>query len=153
MMPWKKYDVPMRTWLRWNEGSIILFCFAVVMAICVFIVNARAGSPRFWGDYSPEVHQWFPTVMQPGYEDMHDAGHSCCGSADAFEVRVTGEDEITGDIIVTIDDGKTIVLDGTVIHVPKSKLQTHYGNPFPDKLILFMSTGFVVYCLVPNSGT
>ncbi len=134
-------------------GAVLLWgLFFLTIAVLLSGRHARAGDLQFWGSYPPEVHAWFPSVMQPGFEDMHDAGHSCCGVADAFEARITGEDPVTGDIIVTIDEGKTIVPDGTVVHAPRSKIQTKYGNPFPTKVILFMSSSGIVFCLIPNTG-
>lgn len=126
--------------------------FAIgVTALVLRVHQALAGDPKFWGDYPPEVHAWFPTVMQPGFEDMHDAGHSCCGVGDAYEARIIGEDA-AGDIMITIDDGKLLIPDGTTVSAPRSKIQTHYGNPFPDKVIVFMNTAGGVYCLIPNTG-
>lgn len=78
-------------------------------------------------------------------------GHSCCAETDAFEVLITGENPVTGDIQVLIEDGKTLVPDGTEVSVPKSKLQWHYGNPV-GKVILFMGRGGQVYCLAPLPG-
>jgi hypothetical protein len=123
-----------------------------IVFLLFLITPAFAGDPQFWGNYPPEVHEWFGSVMQPGHEDeIGSQGHSCCGSGDAFEVRVLGEDPATGDIQVIIDEGKTLVPDGTEVLVPKDKIQIKYGNPFPDKVILFMGGGLTVYCLVPNT--
>lgn len=116
-----------------------------------------AGSPEFWGKYpdkSPEeikeIRAWFPTVMQPGYENQTGVGRSCCGEADAFEARILGEDPATGNVSVIIDDGKSLIPDGYQVSVPRDKLQWHYGN-LVGKVIIFMS-GANVYCLIPLSG-
>lgn len=130
-----------------------LVIVAALMVLAQRIPKAHAGDPQFWGNYPPEVKAWFPTVMQPGFEEFHDMGHSCCGIGEAFEGRITGEDPLLG-IAVTIDDGKTAIPDGTVVHAPRSKIQTHFGNPFPDKVIVFIAIGSdIVYCLVPNTGS
>jgi hypothetical protein len=131
-------------------GGFLLWAFALAIGILLIVPHVFAGDPQFWGNYPPEVHKWFPTVMQPGYEDASGRqGHSCCGSTDAFEGRIVGEDSF-GNISVIIDDGKTIVPDGTVVQAPREKIQTHYGNPV-GKLIVFISVGDhrTVFCLVP----
>lgn len=142
-----------REGLRGIRGVLLWGLLILTVAVLLSGRHARAGDPQFWGNYPPEVHEWFPTVMQPGFEDMHDSGHSCCGETDAFEARVTGDDQF-GNISVTIDDGKSIIPDGTEVSAPKSKIQTHYGNPFPDKVIVFISIGDhkTVFCLIPNTG-
>lgn len=116
-----------------------------LLAILLLSTPAFAGDPQFWTSYSKEVHDWFPTVMQPDNPYV-----SCCGLADAFEGRVVGEDTYSN-IVITIDDGKTLVPDGTEVHVPRAKIQTKFGNP-TGKLIVFISTSdhHSVYCLIPE---
>jgi hypothetical protein len=109
-----------------------------------------AGDPQFWGHYPPSIQGWFPKVMQPGFENDLSQGHSCCGVADAFEARVIGEDRVTGDIIVVIDDGKGVIPDGIQVHAPRKKIQVNYGNP-TGKLIIFIGGGLTVYCLIPQT--
>lgn len=117
---------------------------------------ALAGDPAYWGHLcddgkcdKEEVHQWMPTVMQPGWEQRTDQGHSCCGEADAYAVDSLGEE---GNFIrVRIRDGQGRVPDGTIVMVPKDKLQWHYGNP-TGKFVLFMGTASNVYCLIPDGG-
>jgi len=124
----------------------------IITLLLLLTSAALAGDPKFWGNYPPEVHQWFGSVMQPGWENQTgNTGHSCCGVADAFEARVTGEDEL-GQIVVVIDDGKTLIPDGTEIHVSKERIQTAYGNPV-GKLVIFINlSSMFVYCLVPTWG-
>ena len=143
-----------REGLKGALGLILWALFIVtVMVLAGRVPRAHAGDPQFWGKYPPEIHQWFPTVMQPGFEDMKDVGHSCCGSSDAFEGKIIGED-MFGNISVQIDDGKGIIEDGTVVQAPKSKIQTHYGNPV-GSIVVFISVGdhSTVYCLIPLPGT
>lgn len=131
------------------------------LALLLYIIlttQAFAGDPAFWNHYqgkSPEelaeIHKWFPTVMQPGWEDKANQGHSCCGEADSFEVEIIGEDAVSGDIHVVIHDGKTIMPDGTKLYVPREKLQWRYGNP-TGSAILFISYSGIIFCLVPTAG-
>jgi hypothetical protein len=131
------------------QGAFGVLLWGIFFLVVAWVACARAGDPQFWGNYPPEVHKWFPTVMQPGFEEMHDSGHSCCGSTDAFEGRIVGED-VLGNISVVIDDGKTIIPDGTEVKAPREKIQTHYGNP-TGRLVVFISVGDhrTVFCLVP----
>lgn len=117
----------------------------ILAAILVTASPALAGDPKFWGDYPPEVHEWFPTVMQPD-----NPATSCCGEADAFEGKVVGDGPYDT-IAVQIDDGKYAIPDGTVVYAPKAKIQTKFGNP-TGKLIVFISTSdhHSVYCLIPE---
>ena len=140
------------------KGALGLLLWALFMVTVMVLADKssdgdRWRSTRTWGKYPPEVHSWFPTVMQPGFEDMPDMGHSCCGSTDSFEGKITGEDPILG-ISVLIEDGKTIIPDGTVVYAPRSKIQTKYGNP-TGVVVVFVSVGDqeTVYCLIPLSGT
>ena len=103
-----------------------------------------------WGDQPPEIREWFRSVMQPGYEDMRDTGHSCCGEADAFDVELAG-DNPDGSIEVKVLNGKGMIPDGALVAVPHDKLQPKYGNPL-DSYIMFMGSGGQVYCLIPKSG-
>ena len=142
-----------REGLRGVRGVLLWGLFFLTIAVLLSGRHARAGDSQFWGNYPPEVHEWFPTVMQPGFEEFHDSGHSCCGSGDAFEARVTGENIITRDITIVVDDGKGAIPDGTEVNVPRDKIQTKYGNPV-GKLVVFLSIGqpSTVYCLVPAAG-
>lgn len=110
---------------------------------------AYAGDPAFWGKYPPEIHAWFPTVMQPGRERYTNTQSSCCGTGDAFEARADGEDQ-WGNIRIIIDDGKGLIEDGTVVSAPREKIQVNYGNPLGILIVfLQMSDRKTVLCLVP----
>ena len=139
----------MKRWIRWHEGDLILGLFILGVAL-LWAFHALARDNGQWTDQPAEIREWFRSIMQPGFEDMRDTGHSCCGVADAFDVELAG-DNPDGSIEVKVINGKNIVPDGTMISVPHEKLQPKYGNPL-DNYILFMGGGSVVYCLIPKSG-
>lgn len=117
--------------------------YLIALVLTIFSFSAYAGDPAAWGSYPPEIHAWFPTVMQPG------SRASCCGEADAFEGMADGDDQ-WGNIRVVIPNGKVIIPDGTVVFAPHSKIQVKYGNPL-GILIVFISLADhqTVICLVP----
>lgn len=127
---------------------------ALALALCLLPAVGLARDDGQWTSQPEEIRQWFRSVMQPGFEDMHDSGHSCCGEADAFDVEMVG-DAPDGSITVRVLNGKGIVPDGSIVNVPREKLQAKYGNPL-DNYILFMSAGSggvgSIFCLVPKSG-
>jgi hypothetical protein len=120
------------------------------IAVVATLLPALARDNGQWTDKPPEIRAWFRSVMQPGFENMPDVGHSCCGEADAFDVEMAGGD-VYGIIRVRILDGKGVLPDGTIVDVPRDKLQAKYGNPL-DKFILFVGAGMNIYCLVPKGG-
>lgn len=122
----------------------------IIMLLCT---PAWAGNPNFWTFTDPAIRRWFPTVMQPGYEHQGpEQGHSCCGEADAFVAEIVKEDPDTRDITVVIPDGKRMIADGTVVVVPRNKIQVNYGNP-TGKVIIFLGVSIRnVYCLIPLEG-
>lgn len=109
------------------------------------IALARPG-PQ-WADEPEYIRQWFQSVMQPDNPTQ-----SCCGEADAFDVEMEG-DGPNGSINVRILSSLAAYADmiGTIVSVPREKLQTKYGNP-TDRYILFMGSQHRVYCLIPKSG-
>lgn len=99
-----------------------------------------------WANQPPEIREWFESVMQPNSRS------SCCGSGDAFDVALDGE-EPNGDIRAIILNGRGIYPDGKLVDVPRSRLQAKFGNPL-DKVILFIGIGTgQPLCLIPRVGT
>jgi|SRR6202035_1962396 len=128
------------------------------LLLLLLTTSSFAGDPNFWNTYngkSPqeleEIHRWFPSVMQPGWEGKENQGRSCCGEADAFKVDIIGQDPVSGDIQVIVKDGKAMMPDGTKIYVPKEKLQWRYGNPVGEAILFISYTG-IIFCLVPTAG-
>ena len=121
---------------------------AVIQLCSTFHATARDDGQ--WTNQPAEIREWFRAVMQPGFENTRDTGHSCCGEADAFDVELAG-DNPNGSIEVKVLNGKGLIPDGTIVAVPHEKLQPKYGNPL-DNYIMFMGSGGQVYCLIPKSG-
>lgn len=121
----------------------------IALAVAVLALGACGGvharDDGQWENQSAEIRAWFGSVMQP-----ENPAVSCCGTADAFDVELTG-DNPDGSIAVRVLNGKGMLPDGTEIDVPRSKIQSRYGNPL-DKYILFIGAGGRLYCLIPKVG-
>jgi hypothetical protein len=116
-----------------------------LLPLILLAVPALARDDGQWSSQPPEIRQWFGSVMQPNNRA------SCCGEADAFDVRLDGEEQ-NGDIRAIILNGRGIYPDGTLVLVPHTKLQAKYGNPL-DKVILFIGAKGEPICLIPKVGT
>jgi hypothetical protein len=116
-----------------------------LVPLILLAVPALARDDGQWSSQPPEIRQWFESVMQPNNRA------SCCGEADAFDVRLDGEEQ-NGDIRAIILNGRGIYPDGTLVLVPHTKLQAKYGNPL-DKVILFIGARGEPICLIPKVGT
>ena len=116
-----------------------------LVPLILLAVPALARDDGQWSSQPPEIRQWFGSVMQPNNRA------SCCGEADAFDVRLDGEEQ-NGDIRAIILNGRGIYPDGTLVLVPHTKLQAKYGNPL-DKVILFIGARGEPICLIPKVGT
>jgi hypothetical protein len=116
-----------------------------LLPLALFATPALARDDGQWSNQPPEIRQWFESVMQPNNRA------SCCGEADAFDVRLDGEEQ-NGDIRAIILNGRGIYPDGTLVLVPHVKLQPKYGNPL-DKVILFIGANGQPICLIPKVGT
>ena len=116
-----------------------------LLPLILLAMPALARDDGQWSSQPPEIRQWFESVMQPNNRA------SCCGEADAFDVRLDGEEQ-NGDIRAIILNGRGLYPDGTLILVPHEKLQVKYGNPL-DKVILFIGVGGRPICLIPKTGT
>lgn len=122
----------------------------IILAITLILVTpAIARDDGQWESQPPQIREWFRSVMQPGWENYPNQGRSCCGEADAFDVDMAGGDQET--IVVRILNGRGLIPDGTLVEVPRNKIQAKYGNPL-DKFILFIGAGGNIYCLIPKSG-
>lgn len=119
--------------------------FTIAVSLAAAILSpAWSRDNGQWGDQPAEIRQWFQSVMQPGTREI-----SCCGAGDAFDVELDGEQD--GDIRAIILNGRGVIPDGTLVVVPRDKLQTKYGNPL-DKIILFINTAGKPLCLIPKAG-
>jgi hypothetical protein len=117
----------------WSRVCLVVACVAIAGA-------ARATDAGQWAGSSPEVQQWFRSLMQPDHPMV-----SCCGEADGFPVahwEAAGPDQ--KDYRVTLEDGRTFF-------VLAEKAQWRYGNP-TGRDILFVGSGGTVYCFVLGSG-
>lgn len=118
---------------------------ALAFVAVLAATTALARDTGQWGNQPPEIRAWFQSVMQP--ENPY---QSCCGEADAFDAEMVGE-EPDGAMDVRILAGPVTEWIGTVVIVPREKLQVRYGNPL-DKIILFIGAGGKIYCLIPRVG-
>lgn len=122
--------------------------FLIALAVAVLAlgacggVHARDGGQ--WADQPPEIRAWFGSVMQPG------GRASCCGEGDAYDVELDG-DAPDGSIRAVVVDGHGVIPDGTLVIVPRERLQAKYGNPL-DKVILFIGANGKPLCLIPRVG-
>lgn len=126
-----------------RQGNAMRIVRISCLLAVLLAAPAYAGDPAFWGHYAPEIHAWFPTVMQPNTRS------SCCGEADAFEALAMGKDAV-GNILLQVNDGKGIIPDYSYISSPPNRIQANYGNPL-GILIVFISMQDhkTVLCLVP----
>jgi hypothetical protein len=115
-----------------------------VLALVLMCLPALARDDGQWSTQPPEIREWFQSVMQPS------GRASCCGEGDAFDVALDGE-EPGGDIRAIIINGRGMIPDGTMVFVPRDKLQAKYGNPL-DKIILFIGANGKPICLIPKVG-
>lgn len=137
--------------------TLVLLLLAAILTV-IFLLVLAALSPRAsarddgqWRDQPPEIHQWFQSVMRPGFEEPpRYSGHSCCGEGDAFDVALDGE-EPNGSIRAILLNGRGIFPDGKLFIVPRDKIQAKYGNPL-DKIILFIAINGLPICLIPKVG-
>ncbi len=116
-----------------------------LLPLAIMAAPALGRDDGQWSNQPPEIRQWFQSVMQPNNRA------SCCGEADAFDVRLDGE-ESNGDIRAIILNGRGLYPDGTLVLVPPVKLQSKFGNPL-DKVILFIGANGQPICLIPKVGT
>ena len=107
----------------------LAFLFAAGLALAALADPASARDAGQWAGSSPDVRQWFRSLMTPDNPRV-----SCCGEADGYPVEHW---ETAGlehkDFIVTLEDGRTFF-------VPASKAQWRYGNP-TGRDILFIGEG------------
>src|ERR1700694_5719097 len=105
----------MKRWIRWHEGDIVIALF-VAAVLLLWASHVMARDDGQWANQPQEIRQWFQSVMQPNNSKV-----SCCGEGDAFEVLLDGnEDEFIRAIIV---NGRGVIPDGTLVMVPRIKLQ------------------------------
>jgi hypothetical protein len=139
----------------YNVFAIIVALTPIIMA---FVKPALPRDLGQWEETTPEVRQWYETLMQPDLPNVR-----CCGEADAY--WADGIEVVNGQtyaiITDTRDDGplRRPHLDpGTKVLVPNHKLKWDKGNP-TGHAIIFMNGGqrypdqnWNVLCFVQNGG-
>ncbi len=102
---------------------------AIVLTLLATAAYARDNGQ--WDNVSPNIRQWFQSLMQPD-----NPSQSCCGEADAFEADAF---EVSGDhYIAIVTDGHGEIPAGSRIDVPNSKMKWDRGNPTGHG-VLFLS--------------
>lgn len=116
------------------------------------LILASSANAAEYPNSTPEIRQWFRTLMQPDQPWM-----SCCGEADGYyaDTIVVEGDKVFA--IITDDRpdeplGRIPVPVGTKIEVPAHKLKWDKGNPTGHSII-FLTRSLEVYCFVQGSGT
>jgi hypothetical protein len=122
----------------------------LILLVSLLIYPAFARDYGQWELTDPIV-KWYKSLHQP------ESVASCCGEADAYWADLF---EATPDgqyVAIITDDrdneqfGRTPVLPGTRIIVPKDKIVFDQGNPTGHGVI-FLSSGGFVYCYVTPTG-
>lgn len=124
----------------------LLFAAILAQAGCSAVEPTFARSDSRWESQPPEIRQWFSSVMQPGNEYI-----SCCGEGDAFEVSLDGE-EPDGSLRTTVTNGKDVLPNGTLVIVPRNKIQIKYGNPLDAYIVFVSASNGKVLCFIPKVG-
>ena len=119
----------------------------LALLLATTIVSAKDAGQ--WADVDPEVRAWIQSLKMPDQDPLH--ADSCCGEADAYEADI-GEQTVDGQnyAIITGTRGNPLPI-GTKLLIPPTKVQNKQGNP-SGHVIVFASTGGVVYCFIPNGG-
>ncbi len=128
-----------------------------VWLIAAIIVAMIFGMPRLvhardlgqWGESTPEIRQWYRSLMQPDNQAV-----PCCGEADGYfaDAIVRGGKTIA----VIVDDRPDEPLRrhhvpiGTEIEVPNHKLKWDAGNP-TGHAVIFLTVNNDVYCFVQGT--
>ena len=118
----------------------------------VFVLSVSKAPTRDLGQWDdPLISKWFRELKQPD-----DPSRSCCGESDAYwadDYEVNGDHYIA--IITDTRDDKPLrrvhVENGTLILVPKNKIQWDRGNPTGHGII-FIGPDEDVYCYLPPEG-
>ncbi len=122
---------------------IIVLGFLVGFFIASIVLANARDDGQWTRNPDPRIHEWFQSLMQPGTRS------SCCAEADAFEADQVQGDNPDGSINVVITNGRGVYPDGTVVNVPKERIQYSLGNP-TGHVILFMSVAWKTpLCYVP----
>jgi len=124
-----------------TKRSITLL-FLFTLATCHYSYARDDG--QWTANPDPVIHQWFQDVKQPGTG----AQVSCCAETDAFEADQLAGDNPDGGFKAVITNGRGIFPDGSVFDVPRSKIQTQYGNP-TGHIVIFLNSSGHVLCYVP----
>jgi hypothetical protein len=102
---------------------------------------ANARDDGQWGGSAPYLRQWFESLTQPDNPMV-----SCCGEADAViaDIWNTNSD---GSINATVTEGRSILLEGSTVLIPRNKIVHRSNNPTGHSIIFYSHTQGV-YCFV-----
>lgn len=128
---------------------VALFVFSLLVTF-----SAYARENDEWEKNTPEIIEWYRTLMQPDNRSV-----SCCGEADAywadsFEsacwIDPTDRQQACGYVAIITDDrdiiGRPPIVNGTRIAVPNQKLKFDGVPPNPTGHgVLFLSPGVVYH--------
>lgn len=125
------------------------YILSIVLLLCATFAQARDTGQ--WENSTPEVREWFRTLMRPDVPEM-----SCCGEADAYYCDTIHVRD--GNTYCTITDEREDAplhrphIDvGTEIEIPPEKLKWDRGNP-TGHAIIFLSYQRYPFCFVQGAG-
>lgn len=108
-----------------------------------------------WEALTPEVKQWYKTLMRPDMPTL-----SCCGESDAYwcDDYYARDGKAYCRITDDRDDAQFArphVPVGTEIEIPPEKLKHDRGNPTGHSIIFLraVSGWTMVFCYVQSSGS
>jgi len=131
-------------------SSRITWVLAAAIVILIFMPWKSFGRDLGqWGESTPEIRQWYRSLMQPDKPAV-----PCCGEADGYfaDAIVRGGKTIA----VIVDDRpdeplrRHHVQIGTEIEVPNYKLKWDAGNP-TGHAVIFLTVNNDVYCFVQGT--
>lgn len=134
------------------EALALMLIAAAITLLGVMLVVHRAGAHEYAA--SPQVQQWFETLMRPDNVLV-----ACCGEADAYQAD--DFKVVAGHVVATITDGRDDKLPdgrkrvhippGTEVIIPDEKIKWDKGNPTGHGYI-FIGRGLSVLCYIAPGG-
>ena len=134
------------------ERDAMLFLFGALVGLLLGLARCDAKDLGQWGQETPQIREWYRSLMQP---DVPQA--SCCGEADAYwadSYEVTKEGEY---IAIVTDEREDAPLQrahvpiGTRIVIPRNKLKYDQSNPTGHGIV-FLSKELFVWCYLAPGG-
>lgn len=133
----------------------LILAIIITAVACGFIyalkpVRAHARDVGQWQETTPEVREWYRSLMQPDQPWV-----PCCGEADAYFAIAHVRNGKTFAIIIDDRDDEPRhrhhVPVGTEIEVPDYKLKWDSGNP-TGHAVIFLNVNNDPYCFVQGTG-